>query len=103
MENHSRPFCSKKFPAISALYGYNQKCHAPTLSQARDNRHVNPSGVINTFFELAQGFQTPVHTYNPYITGEYQIKFENNTKDVYIYRKGSRVYKYTAQRIHSIQ
>ena len=54
MENHSRPFCSKKFPAISALYGYNQKCHAPTLSQARDNRCVNPSGVNNTFFELAQ-------------------------------------------------
>ena len=46
-------------------------CHAPTLSQARDNRHVNPSWVINTFLELAQGFQTPVHTYNSPITGEY--------------------------------
>ena len=70
-------------------------CHAPTLSQAQDNRRVNPSGVNNTFLELAQGFQTPVHTYNPYITGEYQTKFENNTKDVYIYRKDSSVYKYT--------
>ena len=40
-------------------------CHAPTLSQARDNRRVNPSGVNNTVLELAQGFQTPVHTYNP--------------------------------------
>ena len=57
----------------------------------------------NTFLELAQGFQAPVHTYNSYITGEYQTKFENNTKDVYIYRKGSRVYKYTSHRIHSIQ
>ena len=36
-------------------------CHAPTLSQARDNRRVNPSGVNNTFIELAQGFQTPVY------------------------------------------
>ena len=40
-------------------------CHAQTLSQARDNRRVNPSGVINIFLELAQGFQTPIHTYNP--------------------------------------
>ena len=46
-------------------------CHAPTLSQARDNRRVNPSGVINTFLELALGFHTPVHTYNSPITGEY--------------------------------
>ena len=32
-------------------------CHAPTHSQARDNRRINPSGVNNTFFELAQGWQ----------------------------------------------
>ena len=46
---------------------YNEwlKCHVPTLSQARDNRRVNPSGVNNTVLELAQGFQTPVYTYNP--------------------------------------
>ena len=62
-------------------------CHAPTLSQARDNRGVNPSRVKNTFFELAQGFQTPVHTYNPYITGEYITKFgnKNTIRCVYIY------------------
>ena len=39
----------------------------------------------NTFFELAQGFQTPVHTYNPYITGEYITKFEKKTQKMCIY------------------
>ena len=79
--------------------------HAPILSQAPDNRCVNPSEVNNTFLELAQGFQTHVHTYNPHITGEYITKFEKrNTKDVYIYIyiKSSCIYKHTTQRIHSI-
>ena len=62
-------------------------CHAPTLSQARDNSRVNPSGVNNTFLELANDFQTPVHTYNPLITGECITKSEkrNTTRCVYIY------------------
>ena len=63
----------------------NPQCHAPTLSQARDNRRINPSRIINIFLELAQGFHTPVHTYNSPITGEYITKFEENAKGcVYI-------------------
>ena len=64
-------------------------CHALTLSQARDNRHINSSEVNNTFLELAQGFQTPVHTYNSPITGEYTTKFgnRNTIRCVYIYQK----------------
>ena len=70
-------------------------CHAPTLSQAWDNRRVNPSGVINTFLELAQGFQTPVHTYNSPITGEYITKLKKNTKGyVYIYQRFNRLQTY---------
>ena len=72
------------------------KCHAPTLSQARDNR-VNPSGVINTFFELAQGFQTPVHTYNSPITGEYNKNWEETKGCLHIYIRGSSAYKHTTQ------
>ena len=80
-----------------------KRCHGPTFSQARNNRRVYPNGVNNTFRELAQDFQTPVHTYNRYITGEYQTKFEKTPKDVYIYRKDSNVYKYTTQQLHFIQ
>ena len=79
-------------------------CHAPTHSQARDNRRVNPSRVINTFLELAQGFQTPVHTYNSPITGEYN-KFKKNTKGcVYIYiSEIQALTKIQPKRIHSTQ
>ena len=80
-------------------------CHASTLSQARDNNRVNPSGVNNTFLELAQGFQTSVHTYNSPITGEYITKLGKKYKRmcIHIYIRGSSAYKYTTQRIHSIQ
>ena len=38
------------------------KCHAPTLSQAQDNRCINPSGLNNTFLELAQGWRINLFT-----------------------------------------
>ena len=79
-------------------FNHGHSCHASTLSQAWDNRHVNPSGVNNTFLELAQGFQTPVHTYNSPITGEYITKFGNRNTIrcvyIYIYQRFKRLQTY---------
>ena len=79
-------------------------CHTPTHSQVRDNRRVNPSGVNNTFPELAQGnyLITPIWNYNWRI---HQIKLERQTQQicVYICSQHTSIHKYAFQRIQSIQ
>ena len=75
----------ESFKSHLKTFEHHTDCHTLTRSQARDNRHVNPSGVNNTFLELAQGWQITWSNLYRIITREYTKQNWKDKHNRYVY------------------